>query len=366
MLALGFFDGILGVAWLAVHQSVDARIESIGVALALVGGGSVLGSALAPWVLTRVPHLTVLKAALASQCFVMLTLGLSDSLAVFAALYGVRGVANGFAHASLNAFFAARMTGPHLMNVHGGWGIGIASAGLITGWLLSHGYAWWIPYVIGGVITVLAILCLWLARPALHQLVMHPSIDSSTLSGVSAPMIWIVLSGFLYVGLEQGVGNWISVIMVATHAVDAGFAGLATGLFWGALTVGRFALGWIRLPDHVMLLSASVSVLACSMCLPFAPALGQLGLFTVVGLAMAPIAPFILVLGARIVSADARDAMLSIQIVGFSAGAALIPAMFGVVAAGISIAHVWVGFVSVACLLVVAVMATLNSQEIRC
>jgi len=89
-------------------------------------------------------------------------------------------------------------------------------------------------------------------------------------------------------------------------------------------------------------------------------------LYGLTGLAMAPIAPFILVIGARMVPASARDAMLSIQIVGFSAGAAVIPAVFGVVATEFSIERVLVGFVSVACMLLIAVMATLNQQESTC
>lgn len=366
MLSLGFFDGILGVAWLAIHQSVDTRIESIGVALALVGGGSALGSALAPYVLKTVSHLTLLKAALVTQCMIMLILGLSESLVVFAALYGVRGVANGFAHASLNAFFAPRMTGAHLMNVHGGWGIGIASAGLTTGWILSQGFDWWIPYALGGLLTLIAVCCLWVARPTLHGLMMHSSDDSSAFSGISAPMICAILGGFVYVGLEQGVGNWISVVMVAMHAVDAGFAGLATGLFWSALTLGRFTLGLIRLPEHQILIGASGCVLISLACLPFAPAYAQIGLYVLTGLAMAPIAPFILVFGARMVPAGARDAMLSMQIVSFSAGAAVIPALFGVVATEFSIERVLVGFVGVACLLLIAVVATLKNLENRC
>mgnify|MGYP001597870031 FL=1 len=366
MLSLGFFDGILGVAWLAIHQSIDAKIESIGVALALVGGGSALGSAIAPLILKSISHLALLKAALVTQCMIMLILGVSESLSVFAALYGIRGLANGLAHASLNAFFAPRMSGSHLMNVHGGWGIGIASAGLMTGWILSQGLTWWIPYALGGLLTLIAVCSLWVSRRSLQDLGTHGTGDSSVFSGVSVPMIWAVLSGAVYVGLEQGVGNWISVVMVAMYAVDAGFAGLATGLFWGALTFGRFTLGLIQMPERWILTGASVAVLISLACLPFAPAYGQMALYGLTGLAMAPIAPFILVIGARMVPATARDAMLSIQIVGFSAGAAVIPAVFGVVATEFSIERVLVGFVSVACMLLIAVMATLKQQESAC
>ena len=366
MLSLGFFDGVLGVAWLAAHQGLNTGVESIGTVLALVGGGSALGSAMAPLVLKTLTHLTLLKAALLIQCVVMLLLGVSETLWIFATLYGIRGLANGFAHASLNAFFAPRMTGAHLMNVHGGWGIGIASAGLSTGWMVSHNFDWWAPYILGASLTLVAACWLWAARPRLQDLVVQSAHHASAFSGISIPMIWAILSGSVYVGLEQGVGNWISVVIVAMHGVDAGFAGLATGLFWSALTFGRFALGWIQLSERRVLIAASLCVLISLAGLPFVSAETQLGLYALAGLSMAPIAPFTLVLGARMVSADSRDAMLSIQIVGFSVGAAMIPALFGVIASGFSIERVLVGFVAVACLLLVALIAMLNHQENRC
>jgi hypothetical protein len=91
---------------------------------------------------------------------------------------------------------------------------------------------------------------MWLGVTILIQdLGTHGTGDSSVFSGVSVPMIWAVLSGAVYVGLEQGVGSWISVVMVAMHAVDAGFAGLQRR-FLSLLLFSLPTLGLIQMPER--------------------------------------------------------------------------------------------------------------------
>ena len=60
MLSLGFFDGILGVAWLSIHDDLGVSLESLGWVLGAVGVGSAFGSAMFPTVVRSLSHLNVL------------------------------------------------------------------------------------------------------------------------------------------------------------------------------------------------------------------------------------------------------------------------------------------------------------------
>ena len=75
---------------------------------------------------------------------------------------------------------------------------------------------------------------------------------------------------------------------------------------------------------------------------------------------MAPMSAFILTAGSRLVPAGKRDLMMAIQVLSFSAGAAVIPAALGGVASVTSIAMVHIGFIGVAALLIVSIWITVK------
>lgn len=351
MLSLGFFDGILGVAWLGVYVTLNTPIESLGWVLAAVGLGSALGSAIAPLALTRWGHLALLVTALSCQALCMLVMGLSHTLWVFVLLYGVRGVVNGMAHATLNAFFAPRISARHLMNVHGGWGLGTATAGLIAGTLMAGGWPWFSIYLIG--VGISGVAALWVYRSAtrLSHLQAQTALEGLPSSMLRGPVIALILGSAVYVGLEQGVGNWLSTVVVNIGGVQLGTAGAMTATFWGGLTVGRFVLN--RLPgNEVQVLKwSALSVFGLLLGFMWLPVVGQWIAIGLVGLSMAPIAPFVLTVVSRAVPSHRRDAVMAWQILGFSVGAATVPALYGVVADAFTLGAVPIAFAVSAALL---------------
>jgi predicted MFS family arabinose efflux permease len=362
MLSLGFFDGVLGVTWLAAHGSLNASIESLGWVLGAMGVGSAIGSMAAPSLLRHIDHLRALYFALAVQVVCMVLIGLSNTIWVFALWYGLRGLANGVAHASLNAFFAPRISARHLMNVHGGWGVGTASAGLLSGLLLGAGYPWFTVYLLGAVLTIGAMRLVWMS---LKHFEGWSAVDHE-LSGTSTGLPWaivvLILSGGVYVGLEQGVGNWLSALLVATEDAEVSTAALATAIFWGSLTGGRFVLTRIPGSEESILIWSSVIVILALVLAPTVPLPIQLFCYGLAGLAMAPIAPFVLTVVSRRVAVERRDHVMSVQIVAFSVGAASVPAFFGLVASNASMGAIVWGFVGAAVLLLILFWITVGSR----
>lgn len=362
MLSLGFFDGILGVTWLAVHGSLNTSIASLGWVLGAMGVGSAIGSITAPILLRQIDHLRALYFALAIQVMCMVLIGLSNVIWVFAMWYGLRGLANGVAHASLNAFFAPRISARHLMNVHGGWGVGTASAGLFSGLLLSADYPWFTVYLVGAVLTIGAMSLVWMSLKHFEGW----SAADHELGDLSRGLPWavmvLILAGGVYVGLEQGVGNWLSALLVATQGAEVSMAGLATAIFWGSLTGGRFVL--TRIPgseESILIWSSAIVVLALVVALAV-PLPIQLLCYGLAGLAMAPIAPFVLTVVSRRVAVERRDHVMSVQIVAFSVGAAAVPAFFGLIASYGSMGAIVWGFVGVAVLLLILFWITVGSR----
>lgn len=362
MLSLGFFDGILGVTWLVAHGAINAPIESLGWVLGAVGLGSAIGSILAPTILRHVDHLRALYFALAIQVMCMVLIGLSQTLWLFALWYGLRGLANGVAHASLNAFFAPRISSRHLMNVHGGWGIGTASAGLLAGLMLSANYPWFAIYLVGAILTTVALALVWMSLKHFQSWPVPDSGEVETPGRLAWPVLLLILAGGLYVGLEQGVGNWLSALLVATADAEVSTAGIATALFWGALTGGRFLLTRLRGSEEAILLWASVVIVCALVMAPWLPLSAQLLCYGLVGLAMAPIAPFVLTVVSRQVPAARRDQVMALQIFAFSAGAACVPAVFGLLASGLSMAVIGWGFLGAAVLLLIVFWITVGSK----
>ena len=153
MLSLGFFDGILGVAWLSIHDDLGVSLESLGWVLGAVGVGSAFGSAMFPTVVRNLSHLNVLALSLGVQAIVCMLVILTNQYWLLVILYAARGFFNGLAHASLNAYFAQRISPQHLMNIHGGWGVGTALAGFLCGVLITTDWGWEPVYLIGGTLS---------------------------------------------------------------------------------------------------------------------------------------------------------------------------------------------------------------------
>jgi len=366
MLSLGFFDGILGVAWLAAHQALMAPVEQLGWIIAPMGLGSALGALAAPIVMARLQPLPTLKYALTVQVLITLLLVVAPSIAALSLLYGCRGLANGLAHSALNGYFGPRIGAKKLMTVHGAWGIGTASAGVVAGLALDLELPWYAAYIPCGMLTLGAIALLTRIHNRFDGL--DHTGPASTQSINRIPWHWgtlaLVSSGALYVGLEQSVGNWGSSVLTARFTLDGGLVGLAIGLFWGALTLGRFTLGQLPIREHTLLRAATVGLMLSLLGLWLAPTPTVAIVFLMLsGLCMAPVAPYLLSLGSQMVPQSARLTLTSYQIVAFSAGAACLPLAYGLNAQWLGLNSIFVGFVVIAIALWLSVSRSLRTLK---
>lgn len=104
------------------------------------------------------------------------------------------------------------------------------------------------------------------------------------------PVVWLYFIGiFCYVGLEQGLANWMSQFLATYHGLDPQTVGArAVSGFWGAMTVGC-ALGLVLLKlvdSRKVLVGFGILGLAAVSCALFAPAAIAVYAFPACGFAL--------------------------------------------------------------------------------
>jgi fucose permease len=107
---------------------------------------------------------------------------------------------------------------------------------------------------------------------------------------LSRPLVWLYFAGvFSYVGLEQGLANWISQFLASQHGIDPQVGGArAVSGFWGLMTVGCVVgLLLLKLMDsRKVLIGFSVLALVTVSCAVFGPSAIAIYAFPLCGFAL--------------------------------------------------------------------------------
>lgn len=274
----------------------------------------------------------------------------------------VTGAASGSCEGVLNAYVAGLPAPTAVMNrLHAFFGVGallgpLATAGVltVTDWptvmLIMAGLAL-PPAAIG-----------WLTFPdrAVDPLlVAHPDADvcdqaatadgsaaaAMSLSGrhallavVRQPLVlWAGAVLCVYVGLEQGIGNWGYTYLVDARSVSELLAGYTASGYWFGLTVGRFmatpATTRLRLSATQLLSVCMVGTAVSSGLLWAAPATAGLASlsFVPLGFFLGPVYPTIMSIMHRLTGARLVPTAIGALGAGGVAGGALFPWVMGTV-----------------------------------
>jgi fucose permease len=123
------------------------------------------------------------------------------------------------------------------------FGIGAVMGPVGASCLVVSGLSWTICYLVLGA----AALVLTLAFLSVRGAVGHPqagfSIGALKNIAQDGRFLLICLAMFLYTGSEVGSWGWLSTYLKSTLQFDLLMAGIATSLFWLAMTVGRVICG---------------------------------------------------------------------------------------------------------------------------
>jgi MFS family permease len=334
--AIALPDAMLGVAWPFMRIGFDQPLA----ALTLVLPFGVVSTVLSASVWTRVSARFGLGRLLTGSVVLSVAGLLCCALApVYAVVVGAAvlfGLSAGAIDSALNAY-AARHFGPRRINLmHAAYGLGAATSPLVVTTVVASGHTWRWAYLI--VMVVQAALAAVFAATA-HRWTDPAPTPEPPRTEARAETTWTVTAaaglGLAVVesGLEAVAGLWAFVFLLQGVGASAAAAGAVVSGYWVTLVAGRIVLGELaeRVGIRPVLAAATVTAVAAAVLIgtrrPVVAAAGIL----LLGLAVAPLYPLLVLTTAERTSARAVDRMVGLQAAASAVGAVAVSAGAGLV-----------------------------------
>ena len=249
--ALGLPDTVLSAAWPVMHGAFGVGLGALGVigvtgALAAVASSTAYG-----WITRRPPPWVVLVASTALMALTMLAFGWVDRWWMVVALSVAWGVCGGGIDIELNHYAARNFSRRHMSWLHGCWGVGASTGPLIMVAALTWAGAWQVGFWLLAALMGLLGLAFWATRRLWPAADAAAPVAAEGVAAAAAPpgppspwALWLSpLCFFLVVAAEFATALWIPSIMTDGHGLPPAEAGRWATLYFGALMLGRFALG---------------------------------------------------------------------------------------------------------------------------
>jgi fucose permease len=366
-ISLGLPDGVMGVAWPAVRVDMGQPLAAVGV-FTLVGTVcAAVSSYFAGAIVKRVGTGVVVAASCLVTALALVGYGFAPSFMWLVALSIPMGIGAGAVDTSLNHFVAAHYSSRHMNWLHGFWGVGATLGPLIMSWAVANPAGWTLgTRTIGLMQLVLAValfltLALWAREKATHAEDASTQSAATLFKPLNPTAMWLAPTCFLlYVSAEMGTGLWAASILATDRGMPLAQAGVWVAVYFGAITVGRFAVGLIaNWLGNRKLVQLGICVAALGATLFAAHGwVGDASLagLVLMGLGCAPIFPSLMHETARRFPEDVARKVISRQMIFAYIGIAVIPAAFGVLATWAGLAVIMP--VVVALLLVMLVVTT--------
>ena len=353
-ISLGLPDGVMGVAWPAVRVDMGQPLAAVGIFTLMGTVCAAVSSYFAGAIVKRVGTGGVVAVSCLMTGLALVGYGYVPSFAWLVALSIPMGIGAGAVDTSLNHFVAAHYSSRHMNWLHGFWGVGATLGPLIMSWSVTTPTGWTLgTRTIGLMQLALAAvlfltLFLWARETSKH-------VDDSTTgngkgkaTSTFKPLqplsTWLAPTCFLlYVSAEMGTGLWAASILATDRGMPLAQAGIWVSVYFGAITIGRFAVGLIaNWLGNRKLVQLGICVAALGAGLFAAHGwLGDASLagLVLMGLGCAPIFPSLMHETARRFPDEVASTVISRQMIFAYAGVAIVPASFGVLAtwAGLSI-----------------------------
>jgi len=352
--SLGLPDSVLGVAWPAMRLTFKEPLQSAGLVTFILTLSSAISSFASAVVLRRLGVGLVVTISGGLTGFALLGFALAPSFGWILLLTVPLGLGAGSVDAGLNHFVAEHYSSRHMNWLHGCWGIGATIGPFIMGSALAGVAGWQSGYYTIALIQLalslvfLLTLGLWKREHA----VAAPETDEAdkaarrVLPGSFASWApWLAPCLYLvYATVEIGTALWAASILVEHRKLDAPTAGVWVACFFGAIMVGRFAVGMVavRLGNRKLvrwgLLIAMAGAVLFS--LDGLPAPLSLGGLILMGLGCAPVFPSLMHETMRRFDPATARTVVGRQVAFAYVGASLGPAGLGLLGATFGLASI--------------------------
>ncbi|MBN2069189.1 MAG: MFS transporter [Opitutales bacterium] len=252
-ISLGLPDGSFGLVWPLISKELSLPIGLAGTIVIL---GTILSGCsgfLSGKAINRMGTGAIVLVSCILTGSGLLAMGhIHGALALYAITIPL-GIGAGAVDAGLNSFVAQHYSGRHMNWLHACWGIGATTGPLLMGYSLNHDSGWRGGYTLLASIQLslsllfLLSLNLWSSVPAKQE---HSHVEDTTgnillKTANSLPGYLSMLAFVLYVGVETMTGLWIGTILMSGRGFSPETASLCTASYYGAITGGRFIIGFV-------------------------------------------------------------------------------------------------------------------------
>jgi fucose permease len=385
-IALGLPDGILGVAWPALHAVLGIPLDALGLLLGAAMAGYILSSMGTGKLLALFGTGGLLAASTLLAGISLAGYALSPNLAVLLLAGFASGLGGGAVDASLNTFAAYRFSPRTLHWLHASYSLGalLGPAALSAVMAVSAaGSAWRLGYALVAAIQIVLALVFLLTRRAwsmngpgqgaeggestsVTHASIHASIHASYGETLRRPgVLQGVLAFFLYAGLEFAVGQWAYTLLTLGRRMETAKAALWVGVFWGSFFGGRVLAGLLPLGGRVRLLlrlGPAGMVAGSMLALLGGNSYATLAGLSLLGFAFAPVFPLMVAATpSRLGRRHAANAM-GFQVAAATVGMAAVPGLVGVAAGRLGMEVIPRAWVLVAVLVLWSLFAMSRGQ----
>jgi fucose permease len=350
-ISLGLPDGLLGVAWPSIRNHFTLRLDALGILLFASTAGYMTSSFLSGRIISKIG----IGGTLAASCFLtgagLIGYTFAPFWWVMVLLGVVAGLGAGAIDAGLNTYVASNFGEGLMQWLHASYGIGVTLGPIIMTAGLTWFNAWQWGYRNVGTAQIILAACflltiaMWQGNPQAENKQEEDLLLTDYQTPISEtlrrPAVWMsLLLFFIYTGIEVSFGSWTYSLLTLSRNVSTEVAGLWAGSYWATFTLGRILAGLLtrKLGMKTLLIGGLLSATLGAILLwwnPFPTA--SIIAVSIIGFALAPIFPgFMSGTGARVGDHHAANT-IGMQISAAGLGAAVIPALAGVLAQNISL-----------------------------
>lgn len=336
-ISLGLPDAVIGVAWPSVRDTFHRRQEAIALVLVVSGLGYLLSSFFAGRLMHALGIGLVLAISTGLVASAMFGFGLAPIWLAFLFCALLHGLGSGAIDSGLNGYAAHHMTARQVNWMHACYCFGALIGPVLMSNVLAHGRHYSVGYAaMGGLMLVLSSMFLFTCRAWGASSEDEEEVRKPISAGVALrnSTVWLQMSiFFLYTGLEVTFSQWTYTVLTESRHIRPDIAGLAVGVYWGSIGIGRIVSGFIA--EHVgvdRLVRASLLVaVAGAVLIATRPSVGLTFVgMSLIGLGLAPVFPCLMSRSPQRLGPDVSSHAIGFQVGSAMIGAAAVPGSLGV------------------------------------
>lgn len=248
-LFFGMFMGGIGPVFNELAEQTSSSLTAVGGIITFLFLGSLLAQIIAGPLTDRYGHKNILVISLFILGLGIISFTNAESVTVMFALVFITGMGQGGVDIGTNLVVSDVSPGDNtsaLNLLHFFFGVGAFIGPALIGFAIAKaGSGLVVHWFAAGVLILIAILILFLLKDrSATERDPEENVHKSEkgFRVYLSPLLWLFgLLMLVYVGVEFGLGSWISNYLNITTGAALQYGALVTSAYWGALALGRLA-----------------------------------------------------------------------------------------------------------------------------